>query len=45
MMIPGLGTIGGALWVGERLHWQDGAAIVLVLVAIASVMWPVRQRA
>ncbi|MEO6895233.1 MAG: DMT family transporter [Caldimonas sp.] len=45
MMIPVLGTIAGAWWLGERLHWQDGAAIVLVLVAIASVMWPVRQRA
>ena len=42
MMIPVLGTIIGALWLGEALHWQDGAAIVLVLLAIASVMWPTR---
>ena len=42
MMIPVLGTVIGALWLGEALHWQDGAAIVLVLLAIASVMWPTR---
>ncbi len=42
MMIPVLGTLTGAWWLGEQLHWQDGAAIVLVLVAIASVMWPAR---
>jgi drug/metabolite transporter (DMT)-like permease len=42
MMIPVVGTIAGAWWLHESLHWQDGAAIVLVLVAIASVMWPSR---
>jgi drug/metabolite transporter (DMT)-like permease len=40
MMIPVLGTVAGAWWLHEALHWQDGAAIVLVLLAIASVMWP-----
>ncbi|MDQ2735135.1 MAG: DMT family transporter [Pseudomonadota bacterium] len=42
MLIPVLGTVSGAWWLHEQLHWQDGAAIVLVLVAIASVMWPSR---
>jgi drug/metabolite transporter (DMT)-like permease len=42
MLIPVLGTVAGAWWLGESLHWQDGAAIVLVLLAIASVMWPTR---
>ena len=42
MLIPVLGTLSGAWWLGERLHWQDGAAIVLMLVAIAAVMWPAR---
>ncbi|HEY2188481.1 MAG TPA: DMT family transporter [Caldimonas sp.] len=42
MLIPVLGTVAGAWWLGELLHWQDGAAIVLVLLAIASVMWPTR---
>ena len=44
MMIPVLGTVSGAWWLHEQLHWQDGAAIVLVIVAIASVMWPSRAR-
>ena len=42
MLIPVLGTVSGAWWLNEQLHWQDGAAIVLVLVAIASVMLPAR---
>jgi drug/metabolite transporter (DMT)-like permease len=42
MLIPVLGTVSGAWWLGEALHWQDGAAIVFVLLAIASVMWPTR---
>jgi threonine/homoserine efflux transporter RhtA len=42
MLIPVLGTVSGAWWLNEQLHWQDGAAIVLVLVAIASVMLPPR---
>ncbi len=42
MLIPVLGTVCGAWWLDEQLHWQDGVAIVLVLVAIASVMLPAR---
>lgn len=42
MMIPVLGTLSGAWWLGEKLHWQDFAAIVLMLAAIASVLWPSR---
>ena len=42
MMIPVLGVVSGAWWLNEQLHWQDGAAIVLVLVAIATVMLPAR---
>jgi drug/metabolite transporter (DMT)-like permease len=45
MMIPVLGTVSGALWLGETLHWQDGVAMLLMLVAIASVLLPARQRA
>jgi drug/metabolite transporter (DMT)-like permease len=46
MLIPVLGTLSGAWWLNEALHWQDGVAIVLVVIAIASVMWPTRaQRA
>jgi len=42
MMIPIVGVFSGALWLGEVLHWQDWSAIALVLVAIASVLWPRR---
>jgi drug/metabolite transporter (DMT)-like permease len=45
MMIPVLGTLAGALWLHEQLHWQDGAAIGLLLIAIAAVMWPQRAPA
>ena len=45
MLIPVLGTVAGAWWLSEQLHWQDGAAIALVLMAIASVMWPARPAA
>jgi len=43
MMIPVLGAVSGALWLGEKLHWQDAAAVVLMGVAIASVLRPQRQ--
>lgn len=42
MFIPVLGVLVGAAWLGEMLHWQDGAAVVLMMVAIASVLWPGR---
>jgi drug/metabolite transporter (DMT)-like permease len=38
MLIPVLGTFSGALWLGEPLHWQDFAAMVLMVVAIAAVL-------
>lgn len=43
MMIPVLGAVLGALWLGETLHWQDAAAVLLMGVAIASVLWPARR--
>lgn len=42
MMIPVLGVACGALWLGEVLHWQDGAAVALIMAGIASVLWPQR---
>lgn len=42
MMIPILGVFSGALGLGEVLHWQDWAAVVLMVVAIASVLAPQR---
>jgi drug/metabolite transporter (DMT)-like permease len=43
MLIPVLGTVSGALWLRETLHWQDGAAMLLMMAAIASVLWPQRR--
>jgi len=45
MFIPVLGVFSGALWLGEVLHWQDWAVVVLMVVAIASVLWPARPAA
>ena len=38
MMVPVLGVFTGALWLGEVLHWQDWAAVVLMAVAIVTVL-------
>lgn len=43
MLIPVLGIVSGAWWLGERLHWQDGAAITLILLSIAAVLLPARR--
>lgn len=43
MMIPVLGVFSGAWWLGERLHWQDWAAVGLMAVAIAAVLLPRRD--
>jgi drug/metabolite transporter (DMT)-like permease len=43
MMIPVLGVFGGAWWLGEVLHWQDWAAVLLMVLAIASVLLPARS--
>jgi drug/metabolite transporter (DMT)-like permease len=43
MFIPVLGVFSGAIWLKEAIHWQDWAAVALMVVAIASVLWPTRQ--
>jgi len=45
MLIPVLGVFSGALWLREVLHWQDYAAVFLMMAAIASVLWPARKAA
>lgn len=45
MLIPVLGVFTGALWLHEPLHWQDWAAMGLMVLAIASVLWPQRSTA
>ena len=42
MLIPVLGVFSGAVWLGEVLHWQDWAAVGLMMVSIAAVLWPKR---
>jgi drug/metabolite transporter (DMT)-like permease len=37
MLIPVLGVFSGALALGETLHWQDFAAMLLIVAAIGSV--------
>ena len=39
-MIPILGVFSGAWALNETLHWQDWAAMGLMVVSIASVLWP-----
>jgi drug/metabolite transporter (DMT)-like permease len=43
MLIPVLGVFSGALWLGEVLHWQDWAAVGLMMLSIAAVLWPSRK--
>ncbi len=43
MLIPVVGVFSGALWLGELLHWQDWAAVVLMVASIAAVLWPKRS--
>lgn len=42
MMIPVLGVFSGAVGLGEPLHWQDFAAVLLMVLAIAAVLAPRR---
>ena len=41
-MIPVIGLLSGALLLGELLHWQDGAAVALIVLAIGAVLLPAR---
>ena len=47
MFIPVLGTFSGAWLLGETPHWQDYAAIVLILGAMSTVMFqrPAEEKA
>lgn len=42
MFIPVIGLFTGALWLGEVLHWQDWAAVLLIALAIVAVL-PARK--
>lgn len=45
MLIPVLGVFSGAVLLGEVLHWQDWAAVGLMMVSIVAVLWPQRATA
>jgi drug/metabolite transporter (DMT)-like permease len=38
MMIPVLGVFSGAYLLGETPHWQDYAAMLLILIAMSTVL-------
>ena len=44
MMVPIVGVFTGALWLGEVLHWQDWAAVLLMATAIVTVLVAGSQR-
>lgn len=44
MMIPVIGVFSGAYLLREVLHWQDWTAVALLMVAIASVLWPASKK-
>jgi len=43
MLIPVLGVFSGAVWLDEVLHWQDWAAVALMVASIACVLWPQKK--
>jgi len=43
MLIPVIGLFSGIVMLGERPGWQDWIALAAVLVAMASVLLPVRE--
>ena len=44
MMIPVIGVFSGMLMLGEEPHWQDYAALALILVALSTVLLPARKQ-
>lgn len=44
MLIPVIGVFSGVLLLGEPMHWQDVLAVLLMLVAMFSVLWPNSQK-
>ena len=40
MLVPILGLTSGWLILGEQIAWSDIAALVLILAAMALVLWP-----
>jgi len=45
MMTPVVGVFSGMLLLGEVPHWQDYAALILVVASLSTVLLPVRRSA
>lgn len=45
LMIPVVGTVSGALLLGEKIGWQEMAALACVFVALSAVLMPDRAAA
>ena len=45
MMIPALGVFSSMWLLGEQPHWQDQAALVLIVFSLATVLLPSRAKA
>ncbi|HEY4039880.1 MAG TPA: DMT family transporter [Burkholderiaceae bacterium] len=45
MMIPALGVFSSMWLLGEQPHWQDQAALVLIVFSLATVLLPSRGKA
>lgn len=45
LIVPVVGVFSGMAFLGEAPHWQDFAALILVLAAIATVLMPARPSA
>jgi drug/metabolite transporter (DMT)-like permease len=45
LIVPVVGVFSGMLVLGEAPHWQDFAALLLVVGAIATVLLPPRGQA
>ena len=45
MLIPVIGVFSGALFLRERLLWQDYAAVALIVLSVLLVLWPTRAPA
>jgi len=45
LMIPVVGVFSGIWLLGESPHWQEYAAMALVIASLATVLWPQRKAA
>lgn len=44
MLVPVLGVFSGMFLLGEEPHWRDWLALVLIVLSLASAVWPSASR-